>query len=97
MSIKADCDQDALIVEVLPTGPACHNGTISCFTEVIQQNEKVGSIDIISKLARVIEKREQEMPEGAYTTYLFDKGIDKICKRLGKKQQRWLLVPKPRC
>lgn len=85
VSIKADCDQDALIVEVLPTGPACHNGTISCFTEVIQQKEKVGSVDIVSKLARVIEKREQEMPEGAYTTYLFDKGIDKICKKVGEE------------
>lgn len=83
--MKADCDGDALVIEVLPAGPACHNGTTSCFTKLIQQNTKVGSVEIISKLVNVIAKREQEMPEGAYTTYLFDKGIDKICKKVGEE------------
>ncbi len=66
---------------MLPAGPACHNGTTSCFTEVLQENAKVGSVGIIPELVKIIEKREQEMPEGAYTTYLFEKGIDKICKK----------------
>ncbi|WP_342535078.1 bifunctional phosphoribosyl-AMP cyclohydrolase/phosphoribosyl-ATP diphosphatase HisIE [Lysinibacillus sp. FSL K6-1151] len=96
VSIKADCDQDALVVEVLPAGPACHNGTTSCFTEVIQQNEQIGSVDIIAKLVRVIAKREQEMPEGAYTTYLFDKGIDKICKKVGEEATEVVIGAKNR-
>ncbi|WP_155590077.1 bifunctional phosphoribosyl-AMP cyclohydrolase/phosphoribosyl-ATP diphosphatase HisIE [Lysinibacillus cavernae] len=96
ISIKADCDQDALVVEVLPAGPACHNGTTSCFTEVIQQNAKVGSVDIIAKLVDVIKKREQEMPEGAYTTYLFDKGIDKICKKVGEEATEVVIGAKNR-
>jgi len=96
VSIKADCDGDALVVEVLPVGPACHNGTISCFTKLIQQNTKVGSVEIISKLVNVIEKREQEMPEGAYTTYLFDKGIDKICKKVGEEATEVVIGAKNR-
>ncbi|WP_068985974.1 bifunctional phosphoribosyl-AMP cyclohydrolase/phosphoribosyl-ATP diphosphatase HisIE [Lysinibacillus xylanilyticus] len=96
VSIKADCDGDALVVEVIPAGPACHNGTTSCFTEIIQQNAKVGSVEIISKLVNVIEKREQEMPEGAYTTYLFDKGIDKICKKVGEEATEVVIGAKNR-
>lgn len=96
VSIKADCDGDALVVEVIPAGPACHNGTTSCFTEIIQQNAKVGSVEILSKLANVIAKREQEMPEGAYTTYLFDKGIDKICKKVGEEATEVVIGAKNR-
>lgn len=96
VSIKADCDGDALVVEVLPAGPACHNGTTSCFTEVIQESAKVGSVSIISQLADVIKKREVEMPEGAYTTYLFDKGIDKICKKVGEEATEVVIGAKNR-
>lgn len=96
VSMKADCDGDALVVEVLPAGPACHNGTTSCFTKLIQQNTKVGSVEIISKLVNVIAKREQEMPEGAYTTYLFDKGIDKICKKVGEEATEVVIGAKNR-
>ncbi|MFJ7407484.1 MULTISPECIES: bifunctional phosphoribosyl-AMP cyclohydrolase/phosphoribosyl-ATP diphosphatase HisIE [unclassified Lysinibacillus] len=96
VSIKADCDGDALVVEVLPAGPACHNGTTSCFTNVLQENAKVGSVGIIPELVKVIEKREQEMPEGAYTTYLFDKGIDKICKKVGEEATEVVIGAKNR-
>ncbi|MBD8522785.1 bifunctional phosphoribosyl-AMP cyclohydrolase/phosphoribosyl-ATP diphosphatase HisIE [Lysinibacillus sp. FSL R7-0073] len=96
VAIKTDCDQDALVVEVLPDGPACHNGTTSCFTEVVQQNAEVGSVEMIAKLVRVIEKREQEMPVGAYTTYLFDKGIDKICKKVGEEATEVVIGAKNR-
>ncbi|MFJ5791080.1 bifunctional phosphoribosyl-AMP cyclohydrolase/phosphoribosyl-ATP diphosphatase HisIE [Lysinibacillus sp. NPDC093197] len=96
VSIKADCDGDALVVEVLPDGPACHNGTTSCFTNVLQENAKVGSVGIIPELVKVIEKREQEMPEGAYTTYLFDKGIDKICKKVGEEATEVVIGAKNR-
>ncbi|MFF6016251.1 bifunctional phosphoribosyl-AMP cyclohydrolase/phosphoribosyl-ATP diphosphatase HisIE [Lysinibacillus fusiformis] len=96
VAIKTDCDQDALVVEVLPNGPACHNGTTTCFTEVVQQNAEVGSVEMITKLVSVIEKREQEMPEGAYTTYLFDKGIDKICKKVGEEATEVVIGAKNR-
>ncbi|MEK5331371.1 bifunctional phosphoribosyl-AMP cyclohydrolase/phosphoribosyl-ATP diphosphatase HisIE [Lysinibacillus sp. FSL W8-0992] len=96
VSIKADCDGDALVIEVLPAGPACHNGTTSCFTNVLQENAKVGSVGIIPELVKVIEKREQEMPEGAYTTYLFDKGIDKICKKVGEEATEVVIGAKNR-
>lgn len=96
VSITADCDQDALVVEVLPTGPACHNGTTSCFTETLIQNETAGSVGIISYLADVIRQRETEMPEGAYTTYLFDKGVDKICKKVGEEATEVVIGAKNR-
>lgn len=96
ISIKADCDKDALVVEVVPAGPACHNGTTSCFTETIVQNEQVGSVGILPQLKDVIAQREIDMPEGAYTTYLFDKGIDKICKKVGEEATEVVIGAKNR-
>ena len=96
ISIKADCDKDALVVEVVPAGPACHNGTTSCFTETIVQNEAVGSVGILSQLKEVIAQREIDMPEGAYTTYLFEKGIDKICKKVGEEATEVVIGAKNR-
>ena len=96
VSIKADCDKDALVVEVVPAGPACHNGTTSCFTQTIAQNGEVGSVGIIPQLVEVIRQREIDMPEGAYTTYLFDKGIDKICKKVGEEATEVVIGAKNR-
>ncbi|MFF5995257.1 bifunctional phosphoribosyl-AMP cyclohydrolase/phosphoribosyl-ATP diphosphatase HisIE [Lysinibacillus sp. KU-BSD001] len=96
VSIKADCDQDALVVEVLPAGPACHNGTTSCFTEAIVENERPGSVAILPQLVEVIKQREIDMPEGAYTTYLFEKGIDKICKKVGEEATEVVIGAKNR-
>ncbi|MDI7743060.1 bifunctional phosphoribosyl-AMP cyclohydrolase/phosphoribosyl-ATP diphosphatase HisIE [Lysinibacillus fusiformis] len=96
ISIKTDCDQDALVVEVLPVGPACHNGTTSCFTNSILENDAVGSVDIIPELVNIIRQREIDMPEGAYTTYLFEKGIDKICKKVGEESTEVVIGAKNR-
>lgn len=96
VSITTDCDQDALVVEVLPAGPACHNGTTSCFTETIVEKDPVGSVGIISELVELIKKREAEMPEGAYTTYLFTEGIDKICKKVGEEATEVVIGAKNR-
>ena len=96
VSIKADCDRDALVVEVLPDGPACHNGTTSCFTETVLQNEAVGSVSILPQLKEIIKQREIDMPEGAYTTYLFEKGIDKICKKVGEEATEVVIGAKNR-
>ncbi|MBK3496001.1 bifunctional phosphoribosyl-AMP cyclohydrolase/phosphoribosyl-ATP diphosphatase HisIE [Viridibacillus sp. YIM B01967] len=97
IAIRADCDKDALVVEVLPAGPACHNGTTSCFTEIIKEKSaNVGSLDIITELRSVIQKREKEMPEGAYTTYLFNEGVDKICKKVGEEATEVVIASKNR-
>ena len=96
VSIKADCDQDALVIEVLPNGPACHNGTTSCFTETLYEEKRSGSVGILPQLVDVIREREQTMPEGAYTTYLFDKGIDKICKKVGEEATEVVIGAKNR-
>jgi phosphoribosyl-AMP cyclohydrolase / phosphoribosyl-ATP pyrophosphohydrolase len=96
VSIKADCDQDALVIEVVPAGPACHNGTSSCFTESIVENPRPGSVAILPQLVEVIKQREIDMPEGAYTTYLFEKGIDKICKKVGEEATEVVIGAKNR-
>ena len=97
VAIKADCDQDSLVVEVIPAGPACHNGTTSCFTETLfSVEERPGSVAILPELVNVIAQREIDMPEGAYTTYLFDKGIDKICKKVGEEATEVVIGAKNR-
>ena len=86
VSITADCDKDALTVEVNPDGPACHLGTTSCFANPVWKNEDEDveefSLDVLMKL---IEGRKTEKKEGSYTTYLFEKGIDKILKKVGEE------------
>ena len=96
LSIKTDCDQDALVIEVIPAGPACHNGTTSCFTESLVENTRPGSVAILPQLVEVIKQREIDMPEGAYTTYLFEKGIDKICKKVGEEATEVVIGAKNR-
>ncbi|MEK4701080.1 bifunctional phosphoribosyl-AMP cyclohydrolase/phosphoribosyl-ATP diphosphatase HisIE [Solibacillus sp. FSL R7-0668] len=96
VSIKTDCDQDALVIEVLPAGPACHNGTTSCFTESLIENARPGTVAILPQLVEVIKQREIDMPEGAYTTYLFEKGIDKICKKVGEEATEVVIGAKNR-
>ena len=86
VSITADCDKDALTVEVNPDGPACHLGATSCFENPVWENEdeerEEFSLDVLMKL---IEGRKTEKKEGSYTTYLFEKGIDKILKKVGEE------------
>ncbi|MBM6619014.1 bifunctional phosphoribosyl-AMP cyclohydrolase/phosphoribosyl-ATP diphosphatase HisIE [Bacillus suaedaesalsae] len=98
VSMTYDCDQDSILVQVIPTGPACHNGTYSCFTKVLE-GEKATTEDrfaILNELERVIAAREKEMPEGAYTTYLFEKGVDKILKKVGEEASEVIIAAKNR-
>ncbi len=84
--ITADCDHDALTVEVRKDGPACHKGTDSCFNEVIYENaDEAAGIFSLEGLMKLIEGRKTEKKEGSYTTYLFEKGIDKILKKVGEE------------
>ncbi|HEO8421407.1 bifunctional phosphoribosyl-AMP cyclohydrolase/phosphoribosyl-ATP diphosphatase HisIE [Niallia sp. FSL W8-0635] len=98
VEIKYDCDQDALVVFIKPNGPACHNGTTSCFVESIYQNKETTSPDyqILANLEKVIEERDNNRPEGTYTTYLFEKGVDKILKKVGEEAAEVIIAAKNR-
>ena len=84
VSITADCDKDALVVVVEPDGPACHLGTTSCFENPVYQSEKLTEFSY-EGLFSLIEGRKTEKKEGSYTTYLFEKGRDKILKKIGEE------------
>lgn len=86
IEMKVDCDQDAIVVLVEPAGPACHTGETSCFSDPM----------ILFKLEQVIKDREQNRPEGAYTTYLFEKGLDKILKKIGEESAEVIIAAKNR-
>ena len=84
VSITADCDRDALVVEVEKDGPACHTGTESCFNDKIYINEDKNEFSL-DGLYDLLLGRKETLPEGSYTTYLFKKGIDKILKKVGEE------------
>lgn len=86
VSITADCDGDALEIVVDPDGPACHKGTFSCFEYPVWKNENAPSEEFsLDSLSKLIEGRKTDKKEGSYTTYLFEKGIDKILKKVGEE------------
>ncbi len=93
VSITADCDLDALVVMVEKDGPACHKGTESCFTAPlhITQGKAEFSMDGLYEL---LQNRKKELPEGSYTTYLFQKGIDKILKKIGEESTEVIIASK---
>ena len=84
VSISADCDNDALVVAVEKDGPACHLGTESCFTKPVYQSGELSEFSLRGLYDLLIERKENK-PEGSYTTYLFEKGIDKILKKVGEE------------
>ena len=83
VSVTADCDADALLVSVVKSGPACHTGAESCFFNgICDSGERPFSVDGLYEL---LLGRKSERPEGSYTTYLFEKGRDKILKKVGEE------------
>ncbi|WP_340191288.1 bifunctional phosphoribosyl-AMP cyclohydrolase/phosphoribosyl-ATP diphosphatase HisIE [Bacillus amyloliquefaciens] len=93
-AIRYDCDQDALVVLAEPSGPACHMGSYSCFSsEKADAQDRFG---ILNELESVIAKRQAEMPDGAYTTYLFREGVDKILKKVGEEAAEVIIAAKNR-
>ena len=84
VSITADCDNDALVVMVEKEGPACHLGTDSCFTKEVWQSESLHEFSL-NGLYDMLVGRNEQRPQGSYTTYLFEKGIDKILKKVGEE------------
>ena len=90
VNIKADCDRDALVVYVKKDGPACHLGTDSCFNDDVFGAEPFS----MQALYSLIEGRKTEKKEGSYTTYLFEKGIDKILKKVGEESTEVIIAGK---
>ena len=93
VSITADCDRDALTVVVEPDGPACHLGTTSCFENPLYQSEDKHEFSY-DGLMKLIEGRKTDQKEGSYTTYLFQKGIDKILKKIGEESTEVIIAAK---
>ena len=104
VSITADCDMDALVIRVIKDGPACHLGNDSCFTNQIfisdsssddpdVSKKKEGSFHL-SDLFLLLKQRKEERPQGSYTSYLFDKGIDKILKKVGEECTEVIIAAK---
>ena len=91
VSITADCDGDALIVMVEPEGPACHLGTTSCFENPIFRSENRKEFSY-QALFQLIRGRKEEKKEGSYTTYLFEKGLDKILKKVGEESTEVIIA-----
>ncbi|MCD7970014.1 MAG: bifunctional phosphoribosyl-AMP cyclohydrolase/phosphoribosyl-ATP diphosphatase HisIE [Alistipes sp.] len=91
VSVMTDCDNDTLLIRVRPHGPACHNGTVSCFTDTLNtvgESRPAGDADaegFIRRLGDVIRRRHAEMPDGSYTTKLFTKGVNKIAQKVGEE------------
>ena len=92
VSITADCDKDALVVRVHPDGPACHLGTTSCFENPLLEDES-GQFSAAA-LMKLIEGRRTSPKEGSYTTYLFEKGLDKILKKVGEESTEVIIAAK---
>ena len=92
VSITADCDSDALVVMVKKDGPACHLGTDSCFNDTFFGDAPLDFS--IKTLEKKLKERKEKMPEGSYTTYLFEKGIDKILKKVGEETTEVIVAAK---
>ncbi len=93
VSITADCDNDALVVVVEKDGPACHTGSDSCFTKELWQSEDLHEFSL-QGLMDLLVGRKIEKKEGSYTTYLFEKGIDKILKKVGEENTEVIIAAK---
>lgn len=93
VSITADCDYDALVVKVEPDGPACHKGTTSCFTNPVFESETLKEFSY-EQLMELLKGRKEEKKEGSYTTYLFEKGLDKILKKVGEESTEVIIAGK---
>ncbi len=80
VSIESDCDNDTLLIKAIPNGPVCHTGSATCFND----NNEFG-IEFLSHLQDFIEKRYKEMPEGSYTTSLFNSGVNRMAQKVGEE------------
>lgn len=91
VSLALDCDRDAIVILVNPAGPACHTGAVSCF-DAETRSDELGPL--LDQLYELIQSRERERPNGSYTTYLFEEGLDKILKKLGEESAETIIAAK---
>ena len=91
VAMRADCDGDALVVEVKKSGPACHTGAESCFFKELYQDSEIKPFSIRA-LHDIIQSRKNDPKEGSYTTYLFAKGIEKILKKVGEESTEVIIA-----
>ncbi len=96
VKLTLDCDADCLLVHALPLGPTCHTNNESCFFTDVYFNDdnKATNLSILVELYKIIEDRKTHPIEGAYTNYLFDKGIDKILKKVGEEAAEVIIAAK---
>ncbi|MBH0230935.1 bifunctional phosphoribosyl-AMP cyclohydrolase/phosphoribosyl-ATP diphosphatase HisIE [Halobacillus yeomjeoni] len=95
--IRYDCDQDALLVQVIPQGPACHKGDYSCFSERLTEGStspKENRYYILDQLQQVLAERKSTLPEGSYTAQLFQEGVDRIAKKIGEEAGEVIIAAK---
>lgn len=93
VTVSTDCDRDTLLVSVMKDGPACHRGTDSCFTDEVYSSDVLSEFSL-DDLMSLIAGRKTDRKEGSYTTYLFDKGIDKILKKVGEESTEVIIAGK---
>lgn len=91
VSITADCDKDALVIDVVKSGPACHTGAESCFFNELKASEEPEPFSI-QGLYELLLDRKAAKPEGSYTSYLFEKGLDKILKKVGEESTEVIIA-----
>src|SRR5687768_100606 len=97
VEVRPDCDSDALVVLVEPRGPACHTGAVSCFGRAGEADVEAGAHgvgEVLEGLYEVVAARRREMPAGSYTTYLFEKGLNKILKKVGEESAETIIAAK---
>lgn len=96
VKINYDCDGDTLLLQVNPEGPACHTGNTSCFYRslAIDQEANLGNMEILTMLYDLIAERKTNPIAGSYTNYLFEKGVDKICKKIGEEAAETIIAAK---
>jgi len=100
--ILVDCDRDALTLLVKPNGPACHTGEQSCFHNLLQEasmreditDQETDLGDVLDNLYALVVSRKRDRPEGSYTSYLFDQGLDKILKKVGEESSETIIAAK---
>ncbi|HHU43623.1 MAG: bifunctional phosphoribosyl-AMP cyclohydrolase/phosphoribosyl-ATP diphosphatase HisIE [Bacillota bacterium] len=93
VGVKIDCDKDSVLFKVLPAGPSCHTGNRTCFFTTLKEN-KEADYRIIFDIMDTIKSRRENPVEGSYTNYLFDKGLDKILKKVGEETSETIIAAK---
>lgn len=96
IEVRVDCDADTLLIRAIPHGPTCHTGEESCFYQepIFSTGSHLTGTAILERVAGIVGQRKREMPEGSYTAYLFEQGIDKIGKKIGEESAEVIIAAK---